>query len=101
MHTYVYYRSRIKCLLFVPKIQLKSVYGMVKNGAHTKGVLKGEGADLALRPPEKILTCPPLNIQLPALAQLSEGHVRIFSGGLSARSAPSPFNTPLLYAPAS
>ena len=27
---------------------------------------------------------------------LSGGHVRIFSGGLSARSAPSPFNTPLI-----
>ena len=30
-----YYRSRIKCLLFMLKIQLKRVCGMVKNGAHT------------------------------------------------------------------
>ena len=29
------YCSRIKCLLFMPKIQLKRVCGMVKNGAHT------------------------------------------------------------------
>ena len=28
-----------------------------------KGVLKGEGADLALRPPEKILTCLPPNFK--------------------------------------
>ena len=33
VHTY--YRSRIKCLPFVPKIQLKRVCGLVKNGAHT------------------------------------------------------------------
>ena len=31
----------------------------------SKGVLKGEGADLALRPPEKILTCLPPNIERP------------------------------------
>ena len=30
-----YYRSRIKCLLFMPKIQLKRVCGMVKNKPHT------------------------------------------------------------------
>ena len=35
VHTCVYYRSRIESLLFMPKIQLKRVYGMVKNGAHT------------------------------------------------------------------
>ena len=31
----MYCRSRIKCLLFMPKIPLKRVCGMVKNGAHT------------------------------------------------------------------
>ena len=31
----VYYQSRIKCLHFMPKIQLKLVCGMVKNGART------------------------------------------------------------------
>ena len=29
--TVLYYRSRIECLLFMPKIQLKCVCGMVKN----------------------------------------------------------------------
>ena len=35
VHTCVYYRSRIKCLLFMPKIQLKRVCGMVKSWPHT------------------------------------------------------------------
>ena len=41
-----------------------SIHGPLKQGG-----IETEGADLALRPPEKILTCPSLNIQLPALAQ--------------------------------
>ena len=31
--------------------------------------IEREGADLALRPPEKILTCLPPNIELPVLSQ--------------------------------